>query len=99
MPYIKKEKRDYFYYDILDLNNEITSSGELNYCITKLILNYLPSTPKYDDYNTVIGVLECVKQELYRRLITDYEDKKCSENGDVFNTQKGGRSGCRCSNT
>jgi len=32
----------------------------------------------------VIGVLESVKMELYRRKIADYEDEKCEENGDVY---------------
>ena len=38
----------------------------------------------YHAYNEIIGVLECVKQEFYRRMVAPYEDKKCEENGDVF---------------
>jgi len=38
----------------------------------------------YADYNEVIGVLECVKQELYRKVISKYEDKKEKENGTVW---------------
>jgi len=30
------------------------------------------------------GVLENVKQEMYRRLAAPYEDKKAEENGDVY---------------
>jgi len=39
---------------------------------------------KYDDYNTLIGVLENIKLELYRRKIIPYEDIKIKENGDVY---------------
>lgn len=38
----------------------------------------------YHYYNEAMGVLECVKQELYRRLIAPHEDEKRKENGDVF---------------
>ncbi len=38
----------------------------------------------YDNYNTVIGVLESMKLEMYRRTVAPYEDLKVQENGDVF---------------
>jgi hypothetical protein len=57
--------------------------GTLNYIITRLCDFWLGDA-NYEKYNTVIGVLECVKQELYRRQIAPYEDKKCEQNGDVY---------------
>jgi len=57
--------------------------GTLNYIITRLCDFWLGDA-NYEKYNQVIGVLECVKQELYRRQIAPYEDKKCEENGDVY---------------
>ena len=60
--------------------------GVINYVITKILLGYLG--PKYNrhysDYNEAIGVLECAKQELYRKLISEYEDRKCQETKDVY---------------
>jgi len=82
MPYIKEERRkDLDKYDLVPRD-----PGELNYTIIQDILEYLGLKDElhYADYNEVIGVLECVKQELYRRLIAPYEDKKKEENGDVF---------------
>ncbi len=38
----------------------------------------------YTTYNEVVGVLECVKQEIYRRVIGPYENEKKHANGDVF---------------
>lgn len=32
----------------------------------------------------ILGVLSCVQQEFYRRVVAPYEDQKCRENGDVF---------------
>ena len=37
-----------------------------------------------DELNAAIGVLECAKLELYRRVVAMYEDGKIKENGDVF---------------
>lgn len=62
--------------------------GELNYAITTLVNQYLRDTamspPNYNNWNEVIGVLECAKLELYRRHVAPYEDKKIVENGDVY---------------
>ena len=41
-------------------------------------------TPNYARFNEMIGVLECCKLELYRRVISNYEDKKMRQNGDVY---------------
>jgi hypothetical protein len=58
--------------------------GELNFAITQLLLNYLDGGMSYTAINEVIGVLECAKLELYRRVAAPYEDKKKEENGDVY---------------
>lgn len=81
MPYVLQKIRDE-----LSLIGELSvnDAGELNYCITTLIVNYLGMVPKYADFNEAIGVLECAKLELYRRMVAPYEDTKCAENGDVY---------------
>lgn len=81
MPYITEERRS----DLMH-NPEAfpRNSGELNFLLTQVILEYLPEAPHYSDYNEVIGVLECMKQEFYRRVVATYEDKKCEENGEVY---------------
>lgn len=60
--------------------------GELNYLITRQVRDFLhKSGPlRYTHLNEVIGVLECVKQEVYRRLAAPYEDAMIDVNGDVF---------------
>ena len=42
----------------------------------------------YSFLNDFIGVLECVKLELYRRVATPYEEDKRQENGDVYVNKK-----------
>ena len=97
MPYIKQEDRDrfnklltpkdYLYGDIciMDLlSKQITTDGELNYVVSKLLHNLIETRGKnYQHLNNLIGVLECIKQEFYRTIITEYEEIKRKENGDV----------------
>lgn len=83
MPYISREARMEFF----DCGRIARKPGELNYLMSQLIRQYLGMhgpTVGYTTYNEVIGVLECLKLEVYARLVRPYEDKKISENGDVF---------------
>lgn len=97
MPYIVKEKREqvdtqlgYLIDAIADTSNGDVAAlpGILNYCITVLIkTTYKIVTGKqklsYADHNSAVGMLECAKQEFYRRNTAPYEDEKAIENGDV----------------
>jgi hypothetical protein len=60
------------------------SKGELNYLLTKTILSWLTETVNYDGIVDVVGTLECVKQEFYRRVASPYEDMKRDLNGEVY---------------
>lgn len=79
MPYIPVKRRL-----ALGECDECQSPGELNYVLTQEILDYLDVGYTYADLNEVIGVLECVKLELYARLVRPYEDKAIKRNGDVY---------------
>jgi len=86
MPYIKPEDRS-----LLDaalaklLDQGICCPGDLNYVLTRIVAEYLASGNfDYAALNEVIGVLECCKLELYRRVLIPYENKKRDENGDVY---------------
>ena len=89
MPYIRLEDRkriiDQSGSDPRSIGQECKTPGELNYCITTMLHDYIDSNGgvNYSNINEVIGVLECAKLELYRRITAPYEDKKCKENGDV----------------
>ena len=79
MPYIKQADRQE-----IDAGRSPVTAGELNYAVTRLIKNYLIGNLSYKTLNEVIGVLECAKLELYRRVAAPYEDTKIAENGDVW---------------
>ena len=81
MPYIDQDARRR-----LEVGGQPETAGELNYAITRLVDEYLQSRGglRYSHLNEVIGVLECAKLELYRRLAVPYEDQKLAENGDAY---------------
>jgi hypothetical protein len=61
------------------------SPGELNFVLTRILDDYIVRRGKnYLIINEVIGVLECAKLELYRRIAAPYEDEKLADNGDVY---------------
>lgn len=94
MPYIKEEFREKYDDKIETLikelckygssKSDIPIAGDVNYCITRIVNALCPqSCMSYNDINTAMGVLECAKLELYRRVAIPYENKKKSFNGDV----------------
>lgn len=84
MPYIKPEDRPEIKLAASDLADLCSNSGELNYAITVFLQTYLKEKGlRYENINSVIGVLECAKLELYRRVAAPYENIKVKENGDV----------------
>lgn len=85
MPYIEQHRREKLavFVRCIDELNEL-SEGELNYLITKLCDKHIGAVITYAGVNAVVGVLECAKLELYRRLAGPYEDKKREAHGDVY---------------
>lgn len=82
MPYIEPNRQGDLTPDPVFLP---INPGELNFVITKVLDDYLDSPGlSYRRINEVIGVLECAKLELYRRIAAPYEDGKMAENGDVY---------------
>jgi len=88
MPYIHPAYREALDPYIEDLIDQIDygSMGEINYIITRLCDAMLGEV-RYSKINSLIGVLECAKLELYRRVAAPYENDKIDENGDVYKGQ------------
>jgi len=87
MPYITVENRDHIdeCLQVEGIQWVPASAGELNYCISKFVSNYVETNKtKYAILNEMVGALECAKLEIYRMLIAPYEDVKIKENGSVF---------------
>jgi hypothetical protein len=87
MPYIKRGNRK-FWDQVIQMiesenNNTDYEAGELNYFISRLLWRQMYSKKSYKKANELMGLLECIKQEFYRRVVAPYEDIKAQENGDV----------------
>jgi len=90
MPYIKPEIREQ--YDpileeiIINLRTETDENlaGVLNYCISKMVYTIAMDDMSYHRINFLMGMLECSKEEFYRRVAIPYENEKIVQNGDVI---------------
>ena len=76
MPYIKQEDRTLLTELANDVSVELDRlntkapgyAGNLNYFVTRILDNTLRDNLSYSRVNELIGALECIKLELYRRL-------------------------------
>lgn len=87
MPYIAKITRKFIsgMMDQLECPALVGANrGVVNYIITRILWCWMGKKVTYERINDAIGVLECVKLELYRRVAAPYEDRKKEENGDVY---------------
>lgn len=88
MPYIRELERVQFNSALVMMRDALgfnPTPGQLNYVLTSLCHHYAGAYGhKYETFNDVIGVLECAKQEFYRRAVVPYEDQKIKQNGDVY---------------
>ncbi len=95
MPYIDQDARTHIENCVVPLGAELNGPGELNFAVTSLVLSYLglmpadsdwerTGKPRYRNFNEVVGAIECVKLELYRRAIAPYENEKRDQNGEVY---------------
>lgn len=92
MPYIESKNRERYDEPIKRIVQTLkiwrtdtgqVNPGELNYVISSIVWEMFRDNTSYSHGNTLVGVLECVKQEFYRRLLALYEDEKYKENGDI----------------
>lgn len=88
MPYIKRSERAP-YQRILDElaamipDDRMSRPGHMNYVVSLLIEKVYGKNLRYADHNEVMGFLNGVLQEFYRRKTAPYEDEKISEEGDL----------------
>jgi len=93
MPYIQQDLRKILdphidglldaIIDDLDIDPE-NIGGIYNYIISRLLEDAATDSMCYATVERLVGMLECCKMELYRRVIGPYEDTKIAANGDVY---------------
>jgi len=88
MPYIDRKSRAPYQPVIDELaklvpEDRTARPGHMNYIVSLLIDRVYGDEMRYADHNEVIGVLNCIALELYRRKTAPYEDEKIVEQGDL----------------
>ncbi len=88
MPYIARTDRARYQSAIEELarlvpQDRMTRPGHMNYIISLLINRVYGESMRYADHNEVVGLLNCVQQEFYRRFTAPYEDEKIDQEGDL----------------
>jgi hypothetical protein len=87
MPYITEAHREYYKEELDILIDKLKSvnfpAGDVNYIVSMIVANAFKNKECYQTANDMIGALEACKIELYRRLVSDYEDLKIKSNGDI----------------
>jgi hypothetical protein len=96
MPYINEDERKELDEAINQMVESIRNSkcslynphdfsnylGRINYCFSRVIMGVM-KTVSYKNIAMATGVLENIKQELYRRAASCYEDQKILAHGDI----------------
>lgn len=88
MPYIKRQSRAQYQNIISELGKLIPSDpmerpGHINYVVSLLIEKVYGKNLRYAHHNEVVGVLNCIVAEFYRRKTVPYEDEKIKSEGDL----------------
>jgi hypothetical protein len=70
---------------IASVIDETTTAGDLNFMISLMAKAYIDAKGlRYEHLNAVVGALDSCKAEFQRRVVAPYEDRKITENGDVY---------------
>ena len=82
MPYIKPEERHNMDIVVETMKRQnVEPDGRLNYVLYKLCKDSVE--PSYNNLKNYCAELRQCATEIERRILAEYEDLKCSENGDV----------------
>lgn len=87
MPYIDKADRAEFGESLANIIDDLESTGfkvgEYNFVLSTILWSAFRADACYTRANNLLGVLEAVKLEFYRRKVAVLEDSKIKENGDL----------------
>jgi len=86
MPYIKQSEREKYNDLISEAFEKLKEApvGHINYVISSVIWKIWRNNPGYTLGNNLMGTLDCIMYEFYRKNLAGYEDEKEQENGPVL---------------
>ena len=81
MLYIRQEEREKVLNYVVEPFD--MTPGQHTFLVTELVNAWLGDNPDYSTYERILGRLELIKLEVWRRRVVPYEDQKRNENGDL----------------
>jgi len=82
MPYIKQDRRKQIDSIVEAMHKEsICANGDLNYILFSYFKKYIDKN--YNSIKNYCGELTECTEEIRRRILSEYEDQKVLENGDI----------------
>ncbi len=92
MPYIPEEDKKKYEPALTQLRAKLkelnlgdgVAKGELTYLVFALGLEFFKNRESYTNISNSISCLNDAAEEIRRRCLNDYENKKIQENGDVL---------------
>lgn len=88
MPYIPKEDRIKYNKGLLEILHQLEQNkwhpGHFNYIVSVLLNRWFEYEGNYRTVNEILGVLDCIGKEFYRKKAVPYEENKEKENGRVY---------------
>lgn len=82
MPYVTQDKRPALDRIVSEMwVADVKADGDLNYILFAYCKRCIK--PSYNNYKNYLGELNECAEEIRRRFLAKYEDKKIEENGDV----------------
>lgn len=86
MPYIENSVREL----LIEDQESPQCPRELEFILTQICSDYLDLKGGvcHAGIIEIIGVLECVKQEFFRLIVSPYNEQSRFENGDVYGNPK-----------
>lgn len=81
MTYLEKKYEREYLNSIVDIYGDVLiKKGAISYL---LYLIAKRTCDDFESYTKIIGELECVKMEIYRRQIAVFQNKEKNKNGDI----------------
>ncbi len=87
MPYVTKVERECVDPQVQELIAALDEAhwmpGIVNYALSTIIWTWFHQQPSYRVISHIMGTLDSVAKEFYRRKAAPYEDEKARINGDL----------------
>jgi hypothetical protein len=87
MPYVAPSVREHIDKEIEALVTRLIEidwdSGAINYAFSRIVWTWFKRRRRYATIKDILGTLDAVSKEFYRRRAVGYEAEKIDENGDL----------------